>query len=433
MTTSDLRTLRGPCILVGAAAALFRLAFVFLGSSQQPLAEWVSLFPDSRLYLQSAHSIASVFDWNTDGVQMFGPGYPAWLAVWSLIVQKTEWILFAQLLLSCAGAALFVVLAFRLTGDRMVATLAGFIHAASLSAVSLACALLSDEIFFVALVAGLVVFEDASRHDRLVQAALAGLILGAAVLMRSAGWVIVVLLPLFALHHPGARSLTTFEALWEGRRVLGLTLITLLLVPACWALRNRAEYGVAYVSKAEAVAQVRMAAAIQSEVDGTSIESNLAVMGDSVVAEASASEAPDRVFLESASAHFWSRVRSHPGAAFRSYWRTMNDATHNDRGLWTVQLSRWETSIQWMLSWSDRLGLRYRALILSCAGLGILIAGRRYRMAVTLALTYTAFALVAGFSLWQGNRIFYPGQLAWTVLVAILIVSGWKKLRTAFT
>jgi hypothetical protein len=46
----------------------------------------------------------------------------------------------------------------------------------------------------------------------------------------------------------------------------------------------------------------------------------------------------------------------------------------------------------------------------------------RWFAACVLGLTYASFSLLIGVSFWQGSRLHYPAEMAWSILVAYAII-----------
>jgi hypothetical protein len=73
--------------------------------------------------------------------------------------------------------------------------------------------------------------------------------------------------------------------------------------------------------------------------------------------------------------------------------------------------------------WLYDRSLNYLTFWLSMAGFAVLLLMRRWRAFVYLGTLYLYFTLMIGFTRWQGSRLFYPGQIAWAIVIGWLIVS----------
>ena len=64
------------------------------------------------------------------------------------------------------------------------------------------------------------------------------------------------------------------------------------------------------------------------------------------------------------------------------------------------------------------------ALLVAACGPGEEGAGGDgvFRVAVIIGGLYAYYAVMIGFFRWQGSRYFFPGQIAWSILIAIVLV-----------
>ncbi len=61
-------------------------------------------------------------------------------------------------------------------------------------------------------------------------------------------------------------------------------------------------------------------------------------------------------------------------------------------------------------------------LMLTLIGSALLIARPDHRAAgLILLLTYGYFCGISGFEFWQGSRVCFPAQMAWAILVAVVL------------
>jgi hypothetical protein len=69
----------------------------------------------------------------------------------------------------------------------------------------------------------------------------------------------------------------------------------------------------------------------------------------------------------------------------------------------------------------------------SAAGLVLLVRHRRHLAWILTGLTFLVFTVVTGFSFWQGSRLHYPAEMAWSILLSYAIVfagrSAYSLLR----
>jgi hypothetical protein len=207
----------------------------------------------------------------------------------------------------------------------------------------------------------------------------------------------------------------------------------MLLLPTLWLVHNRATYGVHYVRQIEAVNRIRSAAAFRLYQDGTPFEKSMAEAGDSIRVLTERLGNEHRAFETVSVRVFKEALIRNPWMCLAVYVGTIDDNVNTDDGVWMSQFPRWHTGLLHWKSTSEKYLLRYRMLLLCMIGVWILIRGREARLAWVLAGLFVVFALGAGVSPWQGNRLFYAGQIASLPLMAFAILAAWDKVRTWLT
>jgi hypothetical protein len=90
---------------------------------------------------------------------------------------------------------------------------------------------------------------------------------------------------------------------------------------------------------------------------------------------------------------------------------------------------RYALSINRFEDMIEKYGLNYLVTVLSIIGLVLLIKRKQYRLTIILTVIYMYFAILSGFTVNTGNRIFLPGQIAWTILSAYAILTIFDLLR----
>ncbi|MBI5743938.1 MAG: glycosyltransferase family 39 protein [Elusimicrobia bacterium] len=184
------------------------------------------------------------------------PGYPAFLAA----LELTPWNVPAfAALLQCLFGTLTVMLAWRwlnALAPGRGAALGGLLLAADLVYVLHTPLLLTETLFMLLFVLSLGFFWPALRQGSARAAALAGLLLGAATLVRPVSvYLPVVLLPF----------------LLGNRKAAAAFLLAALLLPGAWMARNRALTGQFTFSTIGGISLLRYPAAnIEAKLNGTS-------------------------------------------------------------------------------------------------------------------------------------------------------------------
>jgi hypothetical protein len=124
-------------------------------------------------------------------------------------------------------------------------------------------------------------------------------------------------------------------------------------------------------------------------------------------------------------------VKGYPLASLRVFLKNINDNINTEAGIHHLILPEWADVLGKITSAIDKRGLHYRALLFSLIGLTILIVQRKYRPAIILGSLYIYFAFFTAFTVRQGMRIFYPGQIAWTILASYPLLYLYLYFRRA--
>ena len=425
-----------PYLIILVVALSLRLIFLALMLGHHDSADSiVQIAPDSTFYWAAANDIAGSCDWNSRGVQIFGPGYPGILALGILLTGGLPvLILLIQVLLSTLAAVLMAELAYQLTHDRTMAIVAGLLAATSITSISLASILLSDSVFTLMLIIAFLLLVTGVRRDRLLPALISGVILGCAALTRSAGVYLFLLIPAIVFAATDDDTVARRVILRRRLRVIAMATSMMLLVLGLWVLHNYRQYDVVMVAHAPAVAKMRISALFMGSIHGTSFDDAMAELGESAQARTEFTSNDLEAVSHVADSTFGRLLRDHPGPCIVTYLDNLDKSVHTDWGTLQGQFPRWWRGINEFSHSMEEWPFRYRVTLLSLIGLLILVYRRRFALGAALLAVYVYFALLAGMTLWQGTRIFHPAQISWSILVAVELVesSRWiiKKVRS---
>lgn len=359
------------------------------------------------------------------GVRLFGPGYPVFLALLGVAGSNAGMVLGIQIVLASVGAVLLALLTFRIIGQKRVALLAGALHALSISSMGQSTALMAEALGLLLTLSGFLLYWRASVHGRLLEASLAGFVLGLSILTSSPAVILLLALPVLTLGHPSKVGEPWTKTLRCRAPVWAVATAMLLLPPTLWLVHNRATYGVHYIRQIEAVNRIRSAAAFRLYQDSTPFETSMAEAGDSIRVQTERLGNEHQAF-EKVSVHvFEETLVRDPWMCLAVYLGTIDDNVNADDGVWLTQFPRWQTELSHWKSVSEKYLLRYRMLLLCLVGFLILLRQREKRSAWVLAGLFVIFALGAGISPWQGNRLFYAGQIASSALMASAILAAY--------
>jgi len=422
--------------------------------------QMIGIDRDAANYYEAAERVREKFDFHSYGVLMFGPGYPTFLAAGSLLVSAHPVaLMIVQILLSAVGSVLLFLLAQRLTGDLRLGVIGGLINATSIESITLANILFSETLFFVLMMAGLLALLRGLERRRWPYFVISGLLLGLSALTRSAGqflFVIVLFVSLVILWRsgrPGSRELLS-RMKWP-LATAGL----IVVMAAAWILRNDHYYGLSHLSLAGPGGMAHLVRLTTAKRDSISFgesydqfvreaeKRRIGAAADSIDVSAYRPYLPqpsvtdpetiayNQAFVQHARESLWRLIADYPWLTLKVYLENVRHNIHTDWGKQYYYLPEWDGTLRAFTSWTDKKGLNYRLSLLALIGVVILVRRRNYRLLIILLALYGYFALLSGFSVFQGSRVFYPAQAAWAVLVAypLLFVLDWlvKMLRKA--
>ncbi len=420
-------------LVVFLIALALRLLFFSEMTRQLSPAQMAELTPDVQDYFAAAKAIVQEFDLSSRGVVFFGPGYPLFLALVGKIGGfSPHFHIIVQLLLSAWGAVLVSKFAWELTGDSTVSGIAGLLNACSITSISLANILLSETLFFVLLTGGALVFVKAVKYSRRWLLFWAALIFSYALLVRSMGQFLFVPLIFVALaywRHLFPADKKAFVGRMAG--VVGLTVV-LLLVNFGWSAWNAHRYGFSFFALSAPGGMAHIVRLAEAKIEGISYEEAARRFEEEIQSNPVDSADYYRLFIAQTKEKLSGLVRSHPLPLLSVYFNNMFNEINNEWGLQGILLPQWKASIRRLISWSYKKGLNYRVFLLTLLGFFLLLRRKEYRLLVVLLSFYLYFALIAGFSHWQSNRIFYPAQMSWAVAVAYSLQWGYRRLVRFF-
>jgi hypothetical protein len=132
-------------------------------------------------------------------------------------------------------------------------------------------------------------------------------------------------------------------------------------------------------------------------------------------------------------------MQRYPAACLRAYGRMVWENLTATNQLFRAQLPKYKWTIAGWLDWYENRHLNQIVVWMSLAGAGILLWQRRWRAVLILTLIFAYCAATIGVTQWQGSRLFYPGQIAWAILIAVVfdrmmasVRHGWGVLGRRF-
>jgi len=89
--------------------------------------------------------------------------------------------------------------------------------------------------------------------------------------------------------------------------------------------------------------------------------------------------------------------------------------------LYYLQLPRYAGRITDGLTIYRRNGLQWLTIFLTTLGFFMMARARQWAAFSFLAVTYLYFVFMVGLGMWQGSRLFYPAQIAWSIAIGVVL------------
>jgi hypothetical protein len=416
---------RKDLIILFLVALAVRLIYLFLMVGEVPGDKLLSLAPDTASYMRIAHGMIGDGPWDEDSVIVFGPGYGFFLTLVFLLFGTTPYpVLVLQVVLSSLGCLLIYKLGKELTESKTVGLIAGYLSALSFTSISLANFILSDCLFFFLFLLGNVLFVVGLRRGRSDAYIASGVCIGIGALIRAIGqsWPIVMIALIFIL--PYERKSRPWLAVRLGilKRAYVAPLIALVIVGG-WITRNYIHYGVPFLSFGSAGGPANVALITLAEIehkDGGETSNEWTKEYIQATGDADISRADQYRILSAGARRTFLR---YPIPMLKTHAQMMWENLNAENELYRVQVPRWCGFILDRMNWLHDRSLHYRGFVLTMIAFAVMLLFRRWRPLIFLGSIYSYFAIMIGVTRWQGSRLFYPGQIAWSIAIAFLFVT----------
>lgn len=427
---------RGDLIAVFALAVILRLIMFAASNNQVGTQKVLDGCFDCTLYFNEGKAIAAGTPALFENCNFyFGPGYPLFLALNDLVFHgHIFYFIVVNIILAGLTAILIYRFAVMLSAPYSVALVASLLSATSYTSINLSCYIMSDIFFFCIFLWALILYLKGLSGGRWGWFIASAVLTGYASLTRSIGffWPLVMIALAFAWH--AVLNKNHDSPVIRHRNIIpkiASAVMIVIIITCGWMYRNYRIHGIFIPAITSATAPSFVAAITLERLTGT--DANAVRQG--WLSEYRAAVGKEELTLGEVSRVFSDRgyqvIDSLPWEAVKTYltlvWGNLNEISYLHRLLLpeyngiTIPLERVVMSSP----------LHYLNFVLSMGGLIFLVVTRRYRTAAILGMIYLYFVLPLGFYRWQYSRHFLPGQIAWTVLDAYLLVWIGTKLGKA--
>lgn len=406
-------------LIVLIIALLLRIIYLLFMSSQYSSLVILYLLDDSQTYISIAKYILGINVAGADDLLLAGPGYGFFLAGVFKLFGFTSWpILIFQIILSSLSCIYIYLICQMLFENRKISLIAAILAATSLTSISLSAAILTESLFFFLLIVAIFYFLKGLNSGKWKQFIVCGILLGLSTLLRSVGLFFPVVLIFVAFVFPLKSSVLSRKTALIRSVITGLIIITTALP---WAIKNNIEHKIFTVSETGALA-ARNYLASRIIFEAESRKSLLEVrdrMASPKMIQGRPETAHER--HEHALTTIKEVFSKYPGTFIKIFFKNIFENIGALSTIHTLQLPQFRDEFG---IYTDKLFTRGNSLLvffLSLIGFVLFIWNGKKREALILASIYLYFAFLSGFTYWQGSRIFYPGQLAWTIFVAVTL------------
>ncbi|RKX30260.1 MAG: hypothetical protein DRP46_05815 [Candidatus Zixiibacteriota bacterium] len=411
---------KGP-LMIYAIALVLRLLYLLVMLPQIGPEHIVNQMPDTATYIEAADYLFGRSLTGQYELYLAGVGYPLFLGICTMLFGKVYWlILLMQIMLSSLSCVFIYKIARLLIKIKIVSLIAGILAAISLTSISLANALLTETLFFFLFTLSLYLFFKGMSTNSWRRVIIAGVLIGLAVLVRSAVLFFPVLLVIFAVLFPVHGQV-------EGRRQLILKGIVAALIMvsimSIWGIRNKVAHDSFTVSGTGMGAAQKYLAAGVLYITSPQSSQGFIAFRDSLYRE-SLTDFNSGNYAEyhgNIRRMVISTFRQYPSLFIETYISNIWDNITVTSALHHVQIPRYKEkyeAVEQKINYGFNNPL---VLILTITGFFIL-ARRNLNIAVILLMIPLYFALMSGVTFGQGSRIFFPAQAVQPIMVAVSLV-----------
>ena len=422
---------RRDVLWLAALALILRLAYLWLGTREQSLSDMSMWANDTGNYLSAASFWLSGDPAGAQALLLAGPGYSLVLAVFqTLFAGAVLWpALLLNLLFGCAAPVVVYLLAVELTGRRAEALGAGLIAAASVTSLSVSTSILSDQPFFTLHALSLLWFVLGWKNNCTRWFVLAGMTAGVATWIRVMGQVWPVVFLFIATLVALLESSPSNWMRW--RRSLWTPGILLVLILG-WSSYNYSRHGLfTLTSNGARSAWLYLGArALSMNTPGLDVET----ARDQISAELERVAGPEHseVAMYRYSAERITELgREHPGWLVRAFAHNVKENLQESNYDLYRQLPQCKSALD-VFTRQARDHLNEGAFFGALIGIFLLMKERNHLAWITLGATLAVFTLITGFSFWQGSRLHYPAEMAWSILLSYFLIATAQWIRRRF-
>jgi len=412
-------------IVVFLLSLILRVFLLVISIHQIGLQNIPPICPDSVLYMNMARDLISGAGEYEQGFFIFGPGFAYYLAIFIRFFGENPLIIILINILQSSLICLFIYkLGLLITQSRPIAIIAGLLSAFSYTSIILSVVVLSDTVYFFVFLLGLLFYIKGLENEKWRYFLVAGFLTGAAILIRSIGqfWpLMMIVLAFLYLPVKGKDKKKTSRSRRRYILRVAVSITIALAIVSIWVVRNKIVHDIPTLAFTSSGGGANVASFTLERLEKRSVGeireewSQEYMMANNL----KTLSLTDDFRLNLVKTR--ETLQKYPWEMFKTYidlvWINVTDINYTHRALLPDYKSK-------MIAWEYKIKNNYLNYIPFCfavIGLIILLLTRRYKAFTILAGTYFYYAVMVGFTRWQGSRLFFPGQVAWTILTAVTI------------
>lgn len=404
-------------------SVLMRFGFYLFMAGQLTIANVPNLAPDSVQYLKIADGILGSNLPNEYGIMIFGPGFGAFLAAITFFLGSNAILLqIIQHIIAAASVLILYEVAVSVSKSNAVGIIAAVLYATSFTAISLANLILSDNLFFCLYLLSILLLLKSLRRFSWWLVSFSGIILGYAILVRSIGQFLIVVLLLIPLLYikEKTQSKSWKERLrWYARYTVA-PLIALVIIGG-WMVRNEVVHDKAILAFTGAggpsnIALRAIASEEGRETDEVYTEWVEAYSSNTGLTELSLSDDYEMRMIEVRKA-----LRTYPGAMLSTYLDLTWENLTVTNELYFQQCPKYKYDFAEAVVWYKDHGWNTAVFWLTMFGFVLMIFKRQWRLFLFTAMIFFYFAGLVGFTQYQGSRLFFPGLVPCFISIGFLM------------
>jgi hypothetical protein len=421
--TDDRTDIRRHLWILLAVAVSLRILYFILAASHLDLEQVGAYSLDSQAYLTVARHFLDGDPMGDYYLFRVGPGYGLIIAgIQSLFGTNLTYVTGFSLLMGCLAPVVVYLLAYNLTHHKTMAFLSGLISAISLTSIALSSNILTDQPFFTIHAASMVCFVLGLLTGKWRWFLYSGLLAAVALFVKSTTMFWPFLLLLISLVVPVSKKFSSRPAML-GR--VALTAGIMIVLIAAWSYHNYVKYDV-FAFGSNGVLTIRSNLGVKAIVDNTE-EDDITELRSRWIEEDLDFGDDLAELYNRARDRFVGILTAHPGWVIKAYfdiaWSNIRTGNYLSFDQIPALLPFWRLTTR-----VNETFLGALIFFASIAGVIYLFIDRNYIAAVFLGITYAYFTFLSGFSFWQGSRIYYPAEMAWSILVVYAGYRIWPQL-----